>query len=433
MKDFIKAAIILVSIVLVFGAAMFGLNFITGPVIEANNAGAALAPLLAVMPEGATFGGDALITDTLTSLPASVTAVYKEANGLGYVIRTTASSQYSSAPMEITIGVTADGKICGIQIDSYNDTPNYDFRAKDPSYLDSYKGKDSALTDIGTVSGATYSSTAFKNAIAEAMGVLIANNMIAEGEKTPTQILTELLPTVAPGFTSAGILKCDELTASGNIATAYKAKNDTGFAFIFAEGETAYLAVVNAIGSVKVYDVESKDVTAEKTAIADEAKTFAAANQKDYVETLTNKIAKLAEGATEITPVTFDAFGNVVAAVQFKVGDATQYAFLSRPLTYEENAMEIYTVIDADGKIVKQDITQILFGHGIEYMPVYKNYGDSASSTYVDYENSFGGLTAGTLGDNVLISGATISSTAVKTATADAFNVFNAIKNGGTN
>ena len=84
-------------------------------------------------------------------------------------------------------------------------------------------------------------------------------------------------------------------------------------------------------------------------------------------------------------------------------------------------------------QILKQDITQILFGHGIEYMPVYKNFGDSASSTYVDYENGFGGLTVDTLGNHVMISGATISSNAIKTATTDAFNVFNAIKNGGTN
>ena len=57
----LKTIALLLAIVLVFSSAMFGLNFITGPVIEANNAGAVFAPLLAVMPEGAAFGGDALI------------------------------------------------------------------------------------------------------------------------------------------------------------------------------------------------------------------------------------------------------------------------------------------------------------------------------------------------------------------------------------
>ena len=55
----LKTIAVLLVIILVFSGAMFGLNFVTGPVIEANNAGAVFAPLLAVMPEGAVFGGDA--------------------------------------------------------------------------------------------------------------------------------------------------------------------------------------------------------------------------------------------------------------------------------------------------------------------------------------------------------------------------------------
>lgn len=432
MKDIIKASAILLVIVVVFSAAMFGLNFITGPIIEANNAGAALAPLLAVMPEGASFGNDALITDTLTSLPTSVTAVYKEANGLGYVIRTSATSQYSSAPMEITIGIAADGKICGIQIDSYNDTENYDFRAKDPNYLNSYIGQDSALADVGTVSGSTFSSTAFRSAVEEAMSVLIANDMIAAGVKTPAQILTELIPTVAPGFTSAGILKCEELTASGNIATAYKAMNGSGFAFIMTEGESSYLALVNAIGTVKLYDVEGKDVTADKAALTEEAKT-ASADQENFFDALKAKVSSVMKDATDIAPVEFDSFGNVVCAVEFKVADATYYGFYSRPLSYGDSAMQIFTILDANGAIVKQTVAEMLFGHGVEYLPVYGQFGDPLSSDYKNYENGFAGLNKDTFDSHVMISGATVSSTAVKTAMNDVFDIFNTIKNGGAN
>ena len=103
----LKTIAVLLVIILVFSGAMFGLNFITGPVIEANNAGAVFAPLLAVMPEGAVFGGDAQVTD-LQDVPASVVAVYREANGLGYAISCTAESQYSTAPMKITLGISAE-------------------------------------------------------------------------------------------------------------------------------------------------------------------------------------------------------------------------------------------------------------------------------------------------------------------------------------
>ena len=78
-----------------------------------------------------------------------------------------------------------------------------------------------------------------------------------------------------------------------------------------------------------------------------------------------------------------------------------------------------------------QDVKAFLFGHGIEYMPIYgQGYGNSASDAYNAYEGQFAGITAETLTDDVLVSGATISSTAVKLATQDAFNAFTALKGG---
>ena len=66
---FVKTLGILLVIVAVFGAAAFALNFYTGPIIEANNAGAANDRLNAVMPGGAAYED---ITATLTGVPASV-------------------------------------------------------------------------------------------------------------------------------------------------------------------------------------------------------------------------------------------------------------------------------------------------------------------------------------------------------------------------
>ena len=194
-KHLINTTVILLAIAIVFSAVMFGLNFITGPIIEENNKGAEFAPLLAVMPDADNFEE---ITSTLSGVPASVLAVYKETSGKGFVVRASASTQYSKEPMEITFGVTADGKICGIQLDVYTDS--IDFRSKDANYIGSYLEKDSALADIGTVSGATYSSTAFKNAVADAMSVLTANSLVQAGVKNDDQILQELIPTVAPGY-----------------------------------------------------------------------------------------------------------------------------------------------------------------------------------------------------------------------------------------
>lgn len=422
----LKTIGILAVIVAVFGVAMFGINFFTGPIIAANNAGQVFAPLLAVMPEGAQFDGDALIYDaqdpsasSLTEVPASVLTVYKEATGLGYAVRCTAESQYSTAPMEITIGITADGKICGIQIDSYNDTASFDFRAKDPNYLTSYIGKDSALADIGTVSGSTFSSTAFKTAVSETMGTLIANGLIAEGVKSADQILTELIAVVAPGYTSLA-----EVEVSGNMIKAYKAENDAGFAYIITEGDASYLALVNATGVCKVYDVEGTDVTAEHEAIVDEAKAHADANRKDYSADLTAKVEKMMEGAADITALELDTFNTVVSAVSFKVGEATYYGFYSRSVGFHQ--MDVFVIIDENGAIAKLDAKQFIFE--AEYFMTFGGMDDAA------YKDGFVGITADTwTGEQAVIATATMTSNAVKQSTTDAFASFESVKNGGEN
>ena len=421
----LKTFVILVLIVAVFSGAMYALNLYTGPIIEKNSAGAANDRLNAVLAGGTGYED---ITATLTELPASVTTVYKETSGLGYAIICTAESSYSTAPMEITLGIAADGKIAGVEINAYHDTESFDFRAKDPNYLSTYIGQDSALADVGTVSGSTFSSTAFKESIAAAMGVLATNNLISAGVKADEQILAELIPTLHTGLTGGGLLKAEEIAGSGNIFAGYKALNGTGYAFIVTTGETKVLAIVNASGVCKVYDTTGADVTAANEAVVTEA--LAATETVDFTEAAEKMLlTKYADAVTTLVAV--PTFGNVVYASTFVSGGTNYYAFYSTPVTYGDSAMAILTVLDENGAIVMQDIKSFLFGHGIEYMPIYgEGYGDSASDAYNAYEGKFAGLTADTLTDDVLVSGATISSTAVKLATADAFAAFNALKGG---
>lgn len=423
-----KTILIQLIVVVLFAGAMFGLNFITGPLIEANNAGKQFGPLLEVMPEGAEFDGDSLLDD-LNDVPSSVKKVYLEKNGLGFAILCTAESQYSTAPMEIVLGITADGKICGVQITSYNDSASFDFREKDPNYLNSYIGQDSALADVGLVAGSTYSSQAFKTAVSEAMGVLIANGMIQEGVLTDDQMLITKIPELHIGFTSAGLFKGQEIAVSGNIVKAYKALNGSGYAFVVSKGENFFLALVNASGYCKVYDRNIEDVTADNADIVTEV--LNACQLTDFTTAARNMLIASYPNATDITPVAFETFTNVVYALSFVDNANTYYAFYSCPLTYGDNAMAVCTVIDQNGAIANQDIQKFLFGHGVEYLPIYKNgYGIVSSPVFNAYEDLFNGITEGTLTDSVLVTGATISSTAVKLATQDAFKVFNSIKGG---
>ena len=409
-KHLINTIAILLAFVVAFGAVMFGLNFITAPIIEENNKGAEFAPLLAVMPDADNFEE---ITSTLSGVPASVIAIYKETSGKGFVVRASASTQYSKEPMELTFGVTADGKICGIQLDVYTDS--IDFRSKDASYVSSFLEKDSALADIGTVSGATYSSTAFKNAVSEGFAALISNSLIVEGVKSDAQILQEMIPTLAPGM-----IKTEEIAASGNIEKALKAGNDAGFAFVIKSGDASFLALVNATGVCKVYDVNGADVTDAETAIAGEA-VAAASSQKSYSADLSTKITRLYENAAEITDIQIDTFNTVVAAVSFKVDGALYYGFYSRSFGFHQ--MDVFFVIDENGAIAKMDAKQFIFEE--EYFAAFGGMNNA------EYKAGFEGLTTDTwTGDAAVIATATMTSNAMKQSTEDAFATFNAIKGG---
>ena len=82
-----KAIVVLVALFAVFSVAMFGLNFVTGPMIEANNASQAYGPLFAVMPEADDFEpvymADGRVASTLVEVPETVKAIYKETSGYG--------------------------------------------------------------------------------------------------------------------------------------------------------------------------------------------------------------------------------------------------------------------------------------------------------------------------------------------------------------
>ncbi|MBO5969589.1 MAG: FMN-binding protein [Clostridia bacterium] len=412
-KHLLKTILILLCIVAIFGVAMFGLNFLTGPIIAENNKGAEFAPLLAVMPEADNFEE---VTSTLAGVPESVIAIYKETSGKGFVVRAKASTQYSKEPMEITFGITADGKICGIQLDVYTDS--IDFRAKDANYITSYLEKDSALADIGTVSGATYSSTAFKSAVSEGFSVLISNSLIAEGVKSDAQILQEMIPTLAPGM--LGLEEFEVPYEGGNIEKAWKAANDAGFAYVITLKETSWLVLVNASGVGRVYDVTGADITDTAKAFVDEAKR-ASANQKSYAEDLNTKITRLYANATDIIPIAPPTFNTVVAAAAFKVDGAQYYGFYSRSIGFHQ--MDVYFVIDANGAIAKMDAKQFIFDE--EY------FGNFGGMDVGAYKGGFVGITTDTWnGDAAVIATATMTSNAIKQSTDDAFAAFNAIKGG---
>lgn len=352
------------------------------------------------------------ITSTLKDLPKAISKVHKEKSGIGYVIETTATSQYTSgAPMDIVIGVTSDGKICGIKLVSHSESLIFDEK-----YPDTYIGKDSALEGVDLYAGSTFSSTAFKTAVSEALEALISNELISAGVKSDEQILTELIATLAPGYN-----KLEERSVSGNIVKAYESGNKVGFAYIMAGGDAKYLVLVNNMGHANVYDVEGKDVTADNKAIMDEAVAHATAITPAYKEASDKKFASMiGSEITDVKNIDISTYNTVAYAAEFKVGDATYYGFYSRSMGFEQ--MDVYIIIDANGAIAKVDAKTFIFEQ--EY---FMGFGGMPSN----YKGNFEGLTSETFKDQYIIATATMTSNAMKQSTEDAFAAFKSINDGG--
>ena len=424
---FLKSALSLLLIVVVFGAAMFGLNFYTGPLIEANQAGDALAPLLAVMPEGSAFDADALIYDeadaaasTLTNVSAQVLKIYREANGTGYAVQCRTEGNYSGDPMALTFGVDTEGKICGVQIDQYTDS--IDVRTKDESFLPSFVGQDSTLAGVNLVAGCTFSSSSVRNAVQAGMETLTSNNLVSAGVKGPAQLLTEMIPAVAPGMAKDGVLKASELSVSGSMEAAYLADNGSACAYLMHEGDTLYLAVVNTMDGCTVYDVDGSDVTADHDALVREAKTDAANNLKDYAADCERKLERMYEDAADLTPLALNTYGTVVYAANFRSQDTAYTVFYCRPIGFDQ--MELFVVLDENGAIAKVDAKQLFFE--TDYFPVDDTVDQPA------YKAGFAGMTADSLpADAGMITGATMTSGAVRQAITDSFAAFAQLQNGG--
>ena len=100
--DMIKTLALCLAIIIIFGAAMVGLNIHTSKVIADR--------------EAALLAGKELLYDSadaqssqLVDVGPNVVTIYKLSEG-GFEIVTTASSTYSQSPMQITTVVDGEGK-----------------------------------------------------------------------------------------------------------------------------------------------------------------------------------------------------------------------------------------------------------------------------------------------------------------------------------
>lgn len=420
-RDLVKTIVLIASIIVVTVGLAVGLNFLTGPQIAQNAAKreelkeqAAAGVLNEVLPGSGKFDD---ITSTLTIDPASgVSAVHKDQNNKGYVVVASKSTSPMNDVVTVTFGVDMSGLITGIK-EEFANAKDYKVNA---DTMNSFVGKDSTLADIVMTSGATVSSTTIKEAVAAGFAVLTANNLMKAAAKTAEQVFEEFIPKLAPGF-----VKGSDLTASGNIYQTYKSANNTIVVAYVNKGETKLLALANVSGVVTVYEAELvnedtqeyklNDVTANNSDVVDEVETFAANSITAEYTDLAGKVGRLFENAENITQIDVNVYGSITAAASFTVDGVTYYAYTAKTINaYNNSIIKAYIVLDSEGKIVVTDLFE-LFGDE-EYFGVAHDFNEK------NYENGFKDLTDIT--DEAIISGATMTSNAVKQAMKDAFKQF---------
>ncbi len=398
MNDSVKSVISLVVICLVVTLALSAVNFVTAPVIAENNAKAVQGSFAEALP-----GADGFEElEPSADAPETIKGIYKENNGLGYVVILETSSQYSESPMGITVGIGTDGIIKNIVLTNYAETKNFG-----DDYPASYIGQDSALSGVELVSGVTYSSTAFRNAVTDAYTALFAVADIAAGEMSDDQMAAEAIGELLPAsLDNTGACKVEE---DGGL---FVSVNRTGYAMV--ADKVAYVtdAFGNYVGSKSFDDAASEDASAVEAVKSAAAEAYGKAGEKTI-----KRIVKMYEDAEVTALVPTGVQSTVNGAYRFTSEGATYYAMTASAFGFGGPVNLLY-IVDENGEIAK---FKVMSHNETEY------YGDVVSQS--SYTNGYSGQQLDSISDDVLvISGCTFTTNAVKTAAADVAAAFNAVK-----
>ncbi len=266
MKQNIKKLAVFVCICTVMTLFVAVINFFTAPIIEENQKNSANQALLEVMPEGNGF--EPVVMESYT-LPGTVSEIYRETSGKGYVIKLITAGYGSD--MVIMCGVDANGVVTGAVCLSSNET-----LGREKTYGESFIGKDAAGAEaVDTVGGATKTTEAYKNAVKDALNTAIILGGGSVDIRTEEQILSDNLSAALPA--GDGIFeKLFRVERIENVDAIYTAENGAGYVFVvgeqfigvladgtvITEGAENTSAITDAVARIKAAVLEEIDLSA---------------------------------------------------------------------------------------------------------------------------------------------------------------------------
>lgn len=206
------------------------------------------------------------------------------ADGRGYIVVT--SDTGFDGKIEVYTGFDADWKIAGVALGDNGETPGIGGAVGETDYTGQYVGKDT-LDDIQAVSGATYSSTGFKNCVTKALALIPAL------QQYDLDLNKEFFPDATEFTVLEGIEKADKVVRCG----------DQGYVItVSTDGYHGRFAL--RIG----FDSDDKIVKIQVVESHESVGFGAQLTEQSYLDTWTGKGLGEAADAISGATVTSDAF-----------------------------------------------------------------------------------------------------------------------------
>lgn len=160
LKELAVPVIVLTVICAVVTGALALTYQFTAPYIAKAAASAADGARIELLPEADSF--TQLTDEVVTGIEGLVDA-YQADNGAGFVF--TSKAKGYGGDVFVMTGISSEGQITNVKLMENSETPGLGTRVGEEAHVSKFIGKDSKLEGTDVVSGATISSTAFKDAI----------------------------------------------------------------------------------------------------------------------------------------------------------------------------------------------------------------------------------------------------------------------------
>ncbi len=387
MKEYLKNVLSLGGICAA-AALLLGVTYkYTAPMIEKNESAGVTSSLSVVLPQGENFTP----ADTAgTTLPESVREVYTEDGG-GVVVKLEVAGY---APgMVILCGIDSEGKVVNSVCLGSSET-----LGEEKTFGENFSGITLQDVDsVDTVSGATRTTTAYKGAVKDALGVAASLSGesvdLRDEEEKLRENLSTALPSADGSFTKVFLTERLE-----GVDSVYSAGNGTGRVFVFGD------AYVGVDGNGKVVS-EGGEVYQTKV--------------KEYFDLLENSrlteldLSKYDELYSGITEAYLTDSGNgvfYVKAAGFGINGNKWYSPSGEYIT-------LRVCIGSEGVIID-----------CETLTQKETEGVGSVCADEEFYSRFVGEDRDGIGEVDAVSGATVTSDGYKRALVGAFEAFDIIK-----